>query len=247
MVALNQHNRKVVYSCNLTETKLKLKLHVTDLGLFNQSTTTMLGFHKHFISRCKAVPILFGATQKYFSTHIQAQSALSFRSNLDKHHQTFQPILDKYDKARRLIEDVQGISLMSVVVIGDQSHGKSSLLEAISGVDLPRGHGTKTRVPLEIQLRNVSDSYQEKIVISSYNKAETIDKTEIAGKIEEFTRLLAGNNSNRIVNKPLTVSIYRQNMVDLTIVDLPGIIHNHEDKSMPKVELLYIYIVLLCL
>jgi GTP1/Obg family GTP-binding protein len=41
----------------------------------------------------------------------------------------------------------------SIVTVGDQSHGKSSVIEALSGVDLP---GIKTRVPLVMMLRQVS-------------------------------------------------------------------------------------------
>lgn len=35
------------------------------------------------------------------------------------------------------------LDLPSVVVIGDQSSGKSSILEAISGIQLPRGQGNE--------------------------------------------------------------------------------------------------------
>ena len=162
------------------------------------------------------------------------------KSNLNQYHKAFQPILDKYDQTRRLIKDEKGINLMAVVVIGDQSHGKSSLLEAISGIDLPRGKGTKTRVPLEIQLRNVKNQEQERIVISSNNremKEETIDQSQISEKIEQFTNALAGpNDSKQIVNKPITLTIFRKHMVDLTVIDLPGIVHNDTtNNNLPQV------------
>lgn len=50
------------------------------------------------------------------------------------------PYIDLVDDLRRhgLERDIQ---LPSAVVIGDQSSGKSSILEAISGVQLPRGSG----------------------------------------------------------------------------------------------------------
>ena len=47
----------------------------------------------------------------------------------------------------------QTIPLPRIAVVGDQSAGKSSLLESIVGIDfLPRGTGTVTRVPLELRL-----------------------------------------------------------------------------------------------
>ena len=55
-------------------------------------------------------------------------------------NQKVRPYIDLVDDLRRhgLEQDIQ---LPSAVVIGDQSSGKSSILEAISGVQLPRGSG----------------------------------------------------------------------------------------------------------
>ncbi|KAJ5548229.1 hypothetical protein N7513_005463 [Penicillium frequentans] len=50
------------------------------------------------------------------------------------------------------IEDNQ-IALPKACVVGDQSTGKSSLIEAISGIRVPRSAGTCTRCPMEIVLR----------------------------------------------------------------------------------------------
>lgn len=49
------------------------------------------------------------------------------------------------------IEDL-GLPLPKIVVVGDQSTGKSSLIEAMSGIKVPRDIGTCTRCPLEINL-----------------------------------------------------------------------------------------------
>lgn len=46
------------------------------------------------------------------------------------------------------------IPLPKIVVIGDQSAGKSSLIEAISGIKVPRDAGCCTRCPLQINLKN---------------------------------------------------------------------------------------------
>ena len=50
------------------------------------------------------------------------------------------PYIDLIDRLRTY--DIEkDIQLPSIVVIGDQSAGKSSVLEALSGVQLPRGSG----------------------------------------------------------------------------------------------------------
>lgn len=51
------------------------------------------------------------------------------------------------------------------MVIGDQSSGKSSTLESLSGIELPKGTGTVTRAPLEIQLRQTSLKKEQGIEI----------------------------------------------------------------------------------
>lgn len=42
----------------------------------------------------------------------------------------------------------------TIVVIGFQSSGKSSVMEGISQVNLPKGDGCVTSAPLVLQLRN---------------------------------------------------------------------------------------------
>ena len=54
--------------------------------------------------------------------------------------QSVRPYIDLIDRLRRIGLE-RDISLPSIVVVGDQSSGKSSVLEALSGVQLPRGSG----------------------------------------------------------------------------------------------------------
>ncbi|KAG1742200.1 P-loop containing nucleoside triphosphate hydrolase protein [Suillus lakei] len=51
------------------------------------------------------------------------------------------------------------IALPSVVVIGGQSAGKSSLVEAISGINVPRESGTCTRCPMECNMSSHATSW----------------------------------------------------------------------------------------
>ncbi|KAA8909675.1 P-loop containing nucleoside triphosphate hydrolase protein [Sphaerosporella brunnea] len=57
------------------------------------------------------------------------------------------------------IEDL-GLPLPRIAVVGNQSAGKSSLIEAISGIKVPRYSGTCTRCPLEITLKEASNADQ---------------------------------------------------------------------------------------
>ncbi|KAK6003315.1 hypothetical protein QM012_001160 [Aureobasidium pullulans] len=65
----------------------------------------------------------------------------------------------RVQKLVQLIKDLEqlgvetrNLPLPKIVVVGDQSAGKSSLIEGISGIKVPRSDGTCTRCPLEITL-----------------------------------------------------------------------------------------------
>ena len=47
------------------------------------------------------------------------------------------------------------LSVPQIAVMGDQSSGKSSVLEALSGVPFPRGSGLVTRCPIRLIMRKV--------------------------------------------------------------------------------------------
>lgn len=57
------------------------------------------------------------------------------------------------------IEDRQ-ITLPKICVVGDQSTGKSSLIEGISEIQVPRADGTCTRCPLEINLSQSDEPWK---------------------------------------------------------------------------------------
>lgn len=64
----------------------------------------------------------------------------------DAFNHQVRPLIDLIDRLRQLGLE-QDVSLPSIAVVGDQSSGKSSVLEALSGVQLPRGAG-KSRAQL---------------------------------------------------------------------------------------------------
>ena len=76
-------------------------------------------------------------------------------TSLDKaFEEDVRPFIDIIDELRSLGLD-KDVPLPAVVVVGDQSAGKSSVLEAISGVELPRGTDIVTRCPLELRLKKI--------------------------------------------------------------------------------------------
>ncbi|KAL9677060.1 hypothetical protein QQ045_005287 [Rhodiola kirilowii] len=117
------------------------------------------------------------------------------------------PLLDAIDKLRHLMIMKEGIQLPTIVVVGDQSSGKSSVLESLAGISLPRGQGICTRVPLIMRLQNQTSGDTQLFLEFNGKHVET-DEGNIAEAIRNATDDIAGNGKG---------------VPDLTMVDLPGI------------------------
>jgi len=115
------------------------------------------------------------------------------------------------------------IDLPQIVVIGGQSSGKSSVLESIVGRDfLPRGKDIVTRRPIIIHLKQINQTKQEWAEFDHMKDQRIYDFKKVRDEIEADTERLAGKNKG-ISNTPIRLKIYSPNVIDLTLVDLPGI------------------------
>eukprot|EP00899_Mesostigma_viride_P020187 jgi/Mesvir1/2816/Mv13915-RA.2 len=113
-------------------------------------------------------------------------------------------------------------ALPQVVVVGGQSSGKSSVLESIVGRDfLPRGSGIVTRRPLVLQLQRAPGN-QEWAEFLHKKGQKFFDFNEVREEIDRETARVLGNNKS-VSPVPIHLSIFSPNVVNLTLVDLPGI------------------------
>ncbi len=121
----------------------------------------------------------------------------------------------------------ENIELPQIAVIGTQSTGKSSVLENIVGKDfLPRGSGIVTRRPLVLQLVHITEAEAGqswgwgKFLHTGEKKFE--DFTEIRDEIGNETDRCAGGNKG-ISDEPIRLRIFSPHVLNLTLIDLPGI------------------------
>lgn len=113
-------------------------------------------------------------------------------------------------------------ALPSVAVVGGQSSGKSSVLESVVGRDfLPRGSGIVTRRPLVLQLHKLDDGQAEYAEFLHASKKRFTDFASVRKEIQDETDRLTGKTKH-ISNIPIHLSIYSPNVVNLTLIDLPG-------------------------
>ncbi|KAL8151004.1 hypothetical protein V2J09_020812 [Rumex salicifolius] len=150
------------------------------------------------------------------ATEIQSLAAQPLLYSLNER---VRPLLDVVDRLRSLNVAKEGIQLPTIVVVGDQSSGKSSVLESLAGISLPRGQGICTRVPLVLSLQ---DGSLASLILEYAGKSVQTDESSVTRVIEAATREIAGE-SKGISNTPITLIVRKPGVPDLTMVDLPGI------------------------
>jgi GTPase SAR1 family protein len=158
-------------------------------------------------------------------------------------------LLDLLDKLQ--FAQLDNVKLPQIVVVGDQSAGKSSVLEAITGTPFPRDAGACTRFATEIRLRRAPQSSINVSVIPDKNRsfAEQERLRQFGGTVnadipfEQLMRsavdLIAPKNiPGRFAARDILVVEKRgPDMPLLTLVDLPGLVRNaNNDQSLEDIR-----------
>jgi dynamin 1-like protein len=138
------------------------------------------------------------------------------------------------NKLQRVLTDLglDKVGLPTIAVVGAQSSGKSSVLEAIVGKEfLPRGTGIVTRRPLLLQLEQSSgDEFAE----FGHRPGHRLPLGEaVRNEISAETDRECGGDGKAVSDKPIVLRIFSPNVMNLTLVDLPGLTRVRMD-SQPK-------------
>ncbi|KAI1324047.1 dynamin family protein [Xylariaceae sp. FL0255] len=176
------------------------------------------------------------------SFNTQALSGLCSEDQLE--------LLDSIDRLRLQGLD-EYLSLPQIIVCGDQSSGKSSVLEAISGVPFPVKSNICTRFPTELVLRRTARTGVS-VSIVPHSSLGPSEQSRISGfherldsfdgfpaLIEKAKAAMGISTLGKAFSKDmLKVEISGPNRPHLTIVDLPGLIHSEtKQQSASDVEL----------
>ncbi|KAI5661319.1 hypothetical protein M9H77_20642 [Catharanthus roseus] len=137
------------------------------------------------------------------------------------------PIVNKLQDIFAQLGSQSTVELPQVAVVGSQSSGKSSVLEALVGRDfLPRGTEICTRRPLVLQLvqtkRRPDGSDEEWGEFLHLSGKKFYNFNEIRKEIQAETEREAGINRG-VSDKQIRLKIFSPNVLDITLVDLPGI------------------------
>jgi hypothetical protein len=118
-----------------------------------------------------------------------------------------------------------------LVSLGNQSSGKSSVMEALTGVELfPKGAFMVTKRPLHIVLQRVETGKWAEFE----EGAKMYDFEEVRKRIERENQLVG---KQIVSDQPIYVKICSPHVYNLSITDLPGyisVVKHGEDKNLPK-------------
>ncbi|KAI0529917.1 P-loop containing nucleoside triphosphate hydrolase protein [Xylaria digitata] len=130
------------------------------------------------------------------------------------------------------------VDLPQIIVVGDQSSGKSSVLEAISRVRFPMKNEVCTRFPIELVLRTDPQTkihVQIQPVSASTDVAYTFDETGFDK--EDLPRIIKDAQTHLLRDGAtfsedvLRVEISSPDVPHLTLVDLPGFYHSSNENQ----------------
>ncbi|KAJ6439095.1 dynamin GTPase [Purpureocillium lavendulum] len=183
---------------------------------------------------------------------------LSAQSNSEPSDERFSHLRSVHSSYRlNQIENIRAhgvgdyVSLPQLVVCGDQSAGKSSVLEGITGIPFPRQEGLCTRFPTEIVLRHADSpqtSIQATIRPHTTRDQEAIERlqayrrvvqdlSELPDIVTDVSRLMnirgyvEDENSYAFAPDALRIEVFGPIGLHLSVVDLPGLISVANDEQ----------------
>jgi GTP-binding protein EngB required for normal cell division len=130
------------------------------------------------------------------------------------------------ERVRGVCESVD-IPIPGIVVVGEQSAGKSSLLEHISGIQFPRAENTCTRMPCVLSLLTDATESPHALVSldPTFENAKHLQLADVEKEIKRLTDEHAKGDTF-ISTKPIHVRVVSQSGPQLSLIDLPGVTHN---------------------
>lgn len=127
------------------------------------------------------------------------------------------------------------LTLPSIVVIGSQSSGKSSVLEAIVGHEfLPKGSNMVTRRPIELTLVNTPNAQAEYGEFPALGLGKITDFSQIQRTLTDLN--LAVPEKDCVSDDPIQLTISSPNVPDLSMIDLPGYIQVAGHDQPPELK-----------
>jgi len=187
------------------------------------------------------------SSRKRTADEMNEETDTSVQSSLESlQSQESSRLLDIVDELREI--GLGGmLELPQIVACGDQSSGKSSVLEALTGIPFPRTENLCTRFATEIILRR-SKHESISVCIKSDKTRKNLEKITLS--LEDFSNMGqlvdqalsemglkdSSKSSPRAFSRDiLSIEITGPTRPQFTLVDLPGLIHS-ENRYQSKTD-----------
>ncbi|KAF9369563.1 hypothetical protein CPC16_004421, partial [Podila verticillata] len=167
-------------------------------------------------------------------------------SGMLENYEEYQYALEAISKAQAYsIKHSLNVDAPQMVIIGEQSSGKSAALESITGLPFPQGTGTCTGSPIKVNLRRTETSEQEDLLTAYIEGKSDFNRRHMNDHKDDFLSVIADartsqglNEETKISQEVLEITLYGTRLVPLTIVDMPGLIAIPQDlrKAIEKMN-----------
>jgi len=141
------------------------------------------------------------------------------------------------------------------VIIGRQSDGKSSTVASLTGIlQLIGDSKAVTICPIKIVLRSLKKEEEEEYAIISFEdktfstRSERIMIEKTPEKIDEYQKIVKqiyddGEDKIKLYDEVIQVEVYRRNIQNFTLYDLPGMTIRNEEiqRQSEKITQKYLY------
>lgn len=146
----------------------------------------------------------------------------------------YQKRVKSLNEIRRTIGSTVDLRLPKIVVGGDQSSGKSSLLERVTGVHFPTKSGICTKAAIVVECHrdeNKAESVFQVFDPESGAWQEVAGGKPLADKILAIQNQMLVESGKKVCTKEILVRVTGPEQIDIIVIDLPGIIHTGEGKA----------------
>ncbi|XP_063719768.1 interferon-induced GTP-binding protein Mx1-like [Symsagittifera roscoffensis] len=152
----------------------------------------------------------------------------------ERYDQYSSQLFDLIDEIERYGFLKNVLTIPNVVAAGDQTSGKSSVLGKLSGIALPTGDGTVTVCATQLQSRKAKGKSTCRMFAP---EEKDINVEDISSEVNEASKKLVSSESGDggfNLDTMARIRIENSDARNLTIVDLPGIIHSANKRTQDE-------------